>query len=554
MTRPWWSTVIRWEMEKTTSMSCSVKRSVSFRSRAMRSMRRIESRVSVADIPAVGSSSSRISGSSASAMPSSSCFWSPWERKPDTSPAWPTRPIDSSSASVSARYSAPTGVSKFHPRPRCDRKAAWTFWYTVRRGKMLVRWNERPMPSRQRSWGAMPVTSCPRKRTRPASGRRWPVMRLNSVVLPAPFGPMIALMEPAGTVKLTPPTAMKPSKLFLTSRTSSMATAPGEAARQAEGGAGQAPGKREQQHDQDAAEDQRPVLGVGHDLLVEPDQDERADRGAGERAHAAEQRHDQHLGRLGPVREVREHAAVEDAEERPGDPGEGARDDERRQLVAPHVHADELRTLRVLADRGEHAPERRAHDAPEEPEADGDHEHREEVEVVGRAVAADQRQRPDPAVDRAEIGVGDLRHALLAARHLVPLEADGPDDLREGERQHREVDAGQAHAEEAEHQRGEPGHDGGRGQRDHERRAHLLHEDAGGVGADAEVRGVAEGDEARVSHEEVEAGREECPDHHVVREERVEARAERRYGERRDQGQPPPWDPRDHGAAALLVT
>ncbi len=94
---------MRWAMENTTSMSCSVKSKVSPRSPAMRSISRIDSRVSVADMPAVGSSSSRISGSSASARPSSSCFWLPWERKPETSPALSRSPTDSSSASVSLR-------------------------------------------------------------------------------------------------------------------------------------------------------------------------------------------------------------------------------------------------------------------------------------------------------------------------------------------------------------------------------------------------------------------------------------------------------------------
>src|SRR2546426_5268088 len=45
-------------------------------------------------------------------------------------------------------------------------------------------------------------------------------------------------------------------------------------------------------------------------------------------------------------------------------------------------------------------------------------------------------------------------------------------------------------------------------------------------------RGVAEGHEARVAHQEVEARREERPDDHVVGEERVEARADRRHAER----------------------
>src|SRR6185436_13246478 len=68
MTRPWCSTVIFCAMEKTTSMSCSVNSSVRPRSCAMRSTRRIVSRVSVTDMPAVGSSSSRSEGSLARAL------------------------------------------------------------------------------------------------------------------------------------------------------------------------------------------------------------------------------------------------------------------------------------------------------------------------------------------------------------------------------------------------------------------------------------------------------------------------------------------------------
>src|SRR5687768_4073722 len=128
---------------------------------------------------------------------------------------------------------------------------------------MFVRWNERPMPMRQRSWGAMPVTSRSRKTTRPVSGFTWPVMRLNSVVLPAPLGPMMALIEPLGTVKLTPSTAWKPPKLFRRSRTSSMrALLSHEAAADDRRGAGEAAREDEQQHDENGAENERPVLRV----------------------------------------------------------------------------------------------------------------------------------------------------------------------------------------------------------------------------------------------------------------------------------------------------
>src|SRR5688500_10517937 len=236
--------------------------------------------------------------------------------------------------------------------------AACTFWKTVRRGKMFVRWNERPIPRRQTSCGATPVMSFPSSRTAPASGRRWPVMRLKKVVLPAPFGPMMAAIWPCVTVRLTPPTAWKPSKALRISRTSST-TRPQDPAADDGGRPGQAAGEHEEQDHQDGAQHERPVLGVGGDLLVQQEQDERADRGTVEDAHPAEQRHDEHLGGLRPVREVREHAAVEDAEEAAREPGEGAGQHEGGELVAAHVHADELRPLGVLADGGEHAAERR---------------------------------------------------------------------------------------------------------------------------------------------------------------------------------------------------
>src|SRR5690349_10849244 len=126
---------------------------------------------------------------------------------------------------------------------------------------MFVRWKERPMPRRQISWGGSPVTSRPSRTTAPLSGRRWPVTRLKNVVLPAPLGPMIAAIWPRSTCRLTPPTAMKPSKLLRTSRTSSMAHAaqpPGERL----GRSGQPAREDEEEHHQDDAQHEGPVLGV----------------------------------------------------------------------------------------------------------------------------------------------------------------------------------------------------------------------------------------------------------------------------------------------------
>src|SRR5918911_4170455 len=114
------------------------------------------------------------------------------------------------------------------------------------------------MPSRQTSCGATPVMSRPSSRTAPASGLRCPVIRLKNVVLPAPFGPMMAAIWPGATATLTPPTATKPSNALRMSRTSSTARPPQPASDQ-RGGAGETAGEDEQQHDQDRTEHERPV-------------------------------------------------------------------------------------------------------------------------------------------------------------------------------------------------------------------------------------------------------------------------------------------------------
>src|SRR5690242_8923215 len=107
--------------------------------------------------------------------------------------------------------------------------------------------------------------SRPLSSTRPLSGRRWPVIRLNSVDLPAPFGPMTAAIWRASTVRLTSETARKPAKDLLRPTISSTAAAlqPGPQLRDP---ANDAAGQGEQQHQQDHAEHERPVLRVIGDL------------------------------------------------------------------------------------------------------------------------------------------------------------------------------------------------------------------------------------------------------------------------------------------------
>src|SRR6185437_7535318 len=280
--------------------------------------------------------------------------------------AWSARPIEASSAWVSSRQSVAERDQKFRQWPQCASSAACTFSKTVSLGKILVRWNERPMPMPQMRCGGMPVISRPSSSTRPAVGGRWPVMRLNSVDLPAPFGPMTAAICPAATARSTSATARKPAKDLLSPCTSSTGAPPGPASQPpyaCNETADDAAGEDEKQHQQDDAEHERPVFRVGGDLVVEQNERSGADHGPPEMLHAAEDGHDHHFGRFRPVDEIGEDAAAGDAEERSGDAGEAAGDHEGGELVGAHVDADERCALRVLADRRQHAAEGRADDA-----------------------------------------------------------------------------------------------------------------------------------------------------------------------------------------------
>src|SRR5712691_7224151 len=83
---------------------------------------------------------------------------------------------------------------------------------TVRSAKRLVIWKVRARPWAARRCVGAPVTSRPKSVMAPALTGSDPEMRLNSVVFPAPFGPMRARRSPGRTASDTPPTACSPPK------------------------------------------------------------------------------------------------------------------------------------------------------------------------------------------------------------------------------------------------------------------------------------------------------------------------------------------------------
>ncbi len=97
ISRPSFSTAIESDRAITMSILCSTSRMVRSRRARMPSMRPMIAGTSSSDIPAVGSSSSSTSGSSASRMPSSSLRFSPWASAPAAACHFPSRSTRSSS-------------------------------------------------------------------------------------------------------------------------------------------------------------------------------------------------------------------------------------------------------------------------------------------------------------------------------------------------------------------------------------------------------------------------------------------------------------------------
>ena len=86
-------------------------------------------------------------------------------------------------------------------------------------GNRRAAWNERTTPRRARSSGASLVRSLPSNTVVPASGGVKPATISNSVVLPAPFGPMMPRISPSRTSRSTFWTALTPPKFFDMPRT-----------------------------------------------------------------------------------------------------------------------------------------------------------------------------------------------------------------------------------------------------------------------------------------------------------------------------------------------
>src|SRR5215472_9455495 len=172
------------------------------------------------------------------------------------------------------------------------------------------------------------VMSRSSNKTWPLSGWRWAVIRLTSVVLPAPFEPTSDRNSPFSTVKLTPSQALStPNRLRSSTVRNRLILRslhghqPLGDLRQSADDAGR---KQQYQRHQHGAEQQLPVLGRGHGVGLDEGEGDAADDRAKEIAEAAEQGHKHDFAGKRPVQNIRRRQPVERRPQDAGKPGEGA--------------------------------------------------------------------------------------------------------------------------------------------------------------------------------------------------------------------------------------
>ena len=97
---------------------------------------------------------------------------------------------------------------------------------TAMRAKSWLVWYVRATPRRAISWAGRRVIGSAPSVTVPASGAEKPDIKFNTVVLPAPFGPIRLVMKPARAVKVRASTARSPPNDTPSPVTTSEASAP----------------------------------------------------------------------------------------------------------------------------------------------------------------------------------------------------------------------------------------------------------------------------------------------------------------------------------------
>src|SRR5213593_137158 len=234
----------------------------------------------------------------------------------------------------------------------------------------------------------------------PTSGPRAPVTRLKNVVLPAPFGPMIAWIPPASTKRSSCERTTSFPKLRESPSTASSGslTAKGEPGQQ---GRVEQPLRPHEHHGQDekTVEDLAPVFHPAQQL-GQNGEDGRAHDGAPEARQTAEDRVEHHEERSTDAERFRIDEERVVGVERAAEPGDHAARREGGELHVGRVHAHRLGRRLVVAQCRERAAHARAAEPREE--VDEDDEQTEHV--------PDGRRGRDPREPGGPPKAGALRN------------------------------------------------------------------------------------------------------------------------------------------------
>src|SRR6266851_3041623 len=469
-------------------------------------------RISSRPSPVAGSSRSNSSGSHMRAMAMPSIFSSPYERLPASCRLAPPRlQRASTSATRSARRrstsrAAPT-ISSARRRPSSRLSFRWlatcTFSNTLSSAKTCGFWKVLTTPcpammSGRRRWISRPFHS-----TWPEVGGRSPAIMLSSVVLPEPLGPMMPTISSGSTVKETSATAIRPTKRLVSPRTSRGTPGPPGVER-----AHDASRHHEDREDQNGAVEHGAKLGPEIDGMRQAGEHEGAHDGPGEGALATQQDHGQYLHRLIDAEVARVDVPGVVTVKAAGERGEGIADGKGEELVAEHVEPEGAGEVFVEADGAEAAPHPR-------PQTAGADQHRHGEADKGEVVPGDGPLDGDHAAPRpVDRRLARHHEPQGAVGDAVPVHDHEPDHLREGERDHREVEGLEPELEaDAAHDRREHhgrrrGGEGGRP----ERQPRVDGEQMGHVGGDAEDGRVKHRQLAREAEDQVEGHREDAVD------------------------------------------
>ena len=228
------------------------------------------------------------------------------------------------------------------------------FSNTVSEGKICATWNEREMPSRVISREGRPVMSRSSNRMVPLLGRRWPVIMLMKVVLPAPLAPMMPTVCCAGTSRVMSRAATIEPKVFSRSRTERIAVmtpvsgAPAQAMEQ------RAEAFRQEQDGQQQRRAEDDLPGAGHEIdgdRAHQLEHQRADEGGGDRAGAGEDGDEHEAARGRPIRHVGIDMRHRQRRERAAEAGEHPGNHQLEMDQAIDRDAEEFQPDLVVAHR-----------------------------------------------------------------------------------------------------------------------------------------------------------------------------------------------------------